>query len=78
MERKAIPGTLKVTVVYTLTEKNELRIDYDATNWTRRRPSNLTNHTYWNLAGEGDILDHRWSQSRPIITPCGCCAHPDR
>ncbi|HUE71413.1 MAG TPA: aldose epimerase family protein [Pirellulaceae bacterium] len=53
------PGTLHVTATYTLTNANEMRIDYAA---TTDKPTvlNLTNHCYWNLggAGSGQILEH--------------------
>lgn len=51
------PGNLHVQVRYTLTEADELRLDYSA---TADAPTvvNLTNHTYFNLAGSGTILAH--------------------
>ncbi len=51
------PGTLDATVVYTLTDQDELRLDYTATT-DRDTIVNLTNHTYFNLAAGGDILGH--------------------
>ena len=53
------PGTLKVQVSYTLTQENDLIIDYAAES-DRKTPVNLTNHTYWNLEGPltTKILDH--------------------
>ncbi len=51
------PGTLTVAVTYALTDDNEVRIGYEATS-DAPTPVNLTQHTYFNLAGTGDILDH--------------------
>jgi aldose 1-epimerase len=54
------PGTLTTTVTYTLTNANELKIDYEATT-DKKTPVNLTNHSYFNLsAGKAkDILGHQ-------------------
>jgi aldose 1-epimerase len=53
------PGNLDVTIKYTLTDKDELEIEYNATT-DKATPVNLTNHSYFNLTGDvrNTILDH--------------------
>ena len=51
---QGFPGTVGVTVTYSLTENDELVIEYQAES-DQSTPLNLTNHTYWNLAGAADL-----------------------
>lgn len=71
------PGTLEVKVTYTVTEDNELKLQYAA---QTDKPTyiNLTNHTFFNLAGEGhgDILDHRLYVNAHYFTPVDSEAIP--
>ena len=54
---QGFPGTLEATITYTLGTDNTLRLDYSATT-DQDTVVNLTNHSYFNLAGGGDILGH--------------------
>jgi aldose 1-epimerase len=62
------PGELTVRLTYTLTDDDELRIDYRATA-SAATVVNLTNHTYWTLAGAGDALNARLSVEADAYTP---------
>jgi len=67
---EGFPGTLHVTVTYTLNQTDELTIGYHATT-DKPTPINFTNHSYFNLAGEGngDILGHVLMLNASQFTP---------
>ncbi|MBN1308311.1 MAG: galactose mutarotase [Chitinispirillaceae bacterium] len=62
------PGTMKVAVAFQLTDNNELRFEYRA-EADADTIVNLTNHTYFNLDGEGEILDHLLQLNATSFTP---------
>jgi aldose 1-epimerase len=64
------PGELKCTVTYSLNDKGELRIEYEATT-NAATPINLTNHSYFNLGGAGSstVLDHVLQLNASKYTP---------
>ena len=62
------PGTLAVAVTMTLRDVNDLRLDYAATT-DQPTPVNLTNHSYFNLAGAGSALEHEMMIAADCYTP---------
>ncbi|HVZ96408.1 MAG TPA: aldose epimerase family protein [Chitinophagaceae bacterium] len=67
---EGFPGNLSVTVVYSFTDSNELKIQYAATT-DKPTPVNLTNHSYFNLTGDvnNTILGHKLMIDADYYTP---------
>jgi aldose 1-epimerase len=65
---EGFPGNLDVTARYTLTADRGLRLDFSATT-DRKTIVNLTHHSYFNLAGKGDILGHKVFLNAKRFTP---------
>ena len=70
------PGTVHVTVTYTLTGENVLRLDYRVTT-DKDTVVNLTNHSYFNMAGAGTVLDQLLTLNADAITPGDEHGRPD-
>ena len=62
------PGRLEVAVTMALTDADELVMDFTATT-DQATPVNLTNHAYFNLAGQGDVLGHQLEIRADYFTP---------
>lgn len=65
---EGFPGNLDVVARYTLTEDGSLRVDFTATT-DRKTIANFTHHSYFNLAGKGDILGHKLHLNAERFTP---------
>lgn len=62
------PGTLTVNVVFSLSDSNELKIEYHA-NTDKKTVLNLTNHSYFNLKGSGNVFDTYVQMEADRYTP---------
>ena len=62
------PGNLLITAVYSVTENNALKVEFSATT-DQKTVVNLTHHSYFNLRGSGDVLDHMVYINADKFTP---------
>ncbi|MCA9214783.1 MAG: galactose mutarotase [Planctomycetales bacterium] len=76
-KEEGYPGNLDITIIYTLTDDNEIHCHYQAKT-DKATPVNLTQHTYFNLKGEGngDILGHQLMLNADHYTPTDATAIP--
>ncbi len=72
---EGFPGSLSVSALYTLTDDNGLRLDYTATT-DKDTIVNLTEHSYFNLAGKGDVLKHIVMIAADKFTPVDSTSIP--
>jgi aldose 1-epimerase len=72
---EGFPGNLSVTALHTITEDNSLRIDFTATT-DKRTVLSLTHHSYFNLAGKGDVLGHQVLMNAKHFTPVSASLIP--
>jgi len=72
---ESYPGGLRVTVAYALTDSDELVVDYSA-EASAPTPLNLTQHSYFNLAGGGDVLGHEVLIDAEAFTPIDAALIP--
>lgn len=72
---EGFPGNLSVKAIYTLTHENELRLDFSATT-DAPTVCNLTHHSYFNLAGKGDVLNYELYLNASRFTPTNAALIP--
>lgn len=72
---EGFPGTLTVTARYTLTHDTSLRVDFSAST-DKKTIVNLTHHSYFNLAGKGDVLGHEVWLNAKRFTPVNAALIP--
>ena len=73
---QSFPGNMDVAVTYSITPENGLLIEYQAVS-DRDTVCNLTNHSYFNLEGEGKIMDHELTLAADFYTPLTSGGVPD-